>query len=67
MIRQQIRKDYDALRSEGSRMAEAIRTAVMLNPSARVEDVIAALPELKPQTIRNRFRESKLISKEMGE
>ena len=48
-------------------MAEAIRTAVMLNPSARVEDVIAALPELKPQTIRNRFRESKLISKEMGE
>lgn len=60
-----IRSDYDALRSEGSKMAEAIRTAVMLSPMATAEDVIAALPELKPQTIRNRFRESKKVSKEM--
>jgi hypothetical protein len=61
----QIKKDYDALIVEGSRMAEAIRTAVMLNPDATLAEAQNALPDLHPGSIANRYRESKRVSKEM--
>lgn len=74
---EQIRKDFEELKAEadaglfeananGSKgfLCEIIRTAVSLNPDASVQDIIAALPELNPATIKIQYRNSRRLDAE---
>lgn len=70
-LQQQISKDFAAVRYEqasglcGGGLCEAIRTAVALNEEATVRDVIAALPDCNPTTVRIQFAKShKLIAED---
>ena len=69
-LQQQIAKDYSAVRQEQAAalcsggICEAIRTAVALNETATVRDVIAALPDCNPTTVRIQFKNSRRISAE---
>ena len=45
--------------------AESLRTTVMLNPEATLQDFFDALPQINRGSMANRFRESHRVMKEM--
>ncbi len=63
----QIKSDFDKCRADGFGICESIRTTVAMYEAdeLRVEEMIAALPEINPATIRIQFRKSRRITADM--